>query len=281
MTTVHLLPIAGSDLHHRFPRESLAQRCHVTLDCRSGALTAEVDMEIGVGIPADVYREHIQRWTIPALKATVANNLLAEIQPIAQRVVDGYSSKLDNGNYVARFTEDAGEAIGQIEQVCGLVGGEGAELNVWGADDFFRPLGSKVEQAKDLHITSTTSDEKLTEVGQSVMADAKSNGIDEIDGLDDYLIGLRQAMRDAPALMLEKLYDEVGWVWDADDLKKPVSTILDVALDGYLVRGSEVWVKAHHHLVAAGDALVLLDRETALRELRAADSIAEGFQVAA
>ncbi len=191
--------VAGSDLYSKYPHETSHQPCFVELDCRTGALSAEVDPEIGNARPFDVHYGHRIRWTIPALKAAVANALLEEISPLAARICEGYDTRWDGHNTVAELDADAVAAEEQIEALCERAGGEGDEVVVWQADDWYAVLGTMAVQAEDLGVTSESTDEQLAAIAEREAARAEAEGVDEIDGLRDYLDQLRESAREDAA----------------------------------------------------------------------------------
>ena len=104
-----------NDLFCQYSGQFQQQDCFVELDCGSGILRAAYNCEIGNAVPFSVWHGHDRRYCIPCLTADAANSLLEELAPLAQRVVDGYTSEWDGSNHVARFTEDARLAEEEIE----------------------------------------------------------------------------------------------------------------------------------------------------------------------
>lgn len=189
---IQISEVRGTDLHLQYPGQHRPQSCFVELDCRDGRLSAEADPEIGNASPVDVHHGHRQRWTIPTLRAKAANGLLVEIVPLAERVCCGYRSEWNGSNHVARFTDDATMAIEQIASLCDAADHGGA-LVVWTAADWFAVDGNLESQAKQLGITAATTDEELDAIAKRVLSAAKSDDVDEIDGLDEHLRRVRDA----------------------------------------------------------------------------------------
>lgn len=195
--------VSGTELFHRYPRETSPQPCYVELDTRGeGKLSASYDAIIGSGVPMAVWNGVVLRWKIPALKAEAANALLDEIAPLAERIVDGAEVVWDGNNHVGRLTtEDARIAYDAIERLCEMSGGEGAEVSVWEASDYFEPCGHGhgdarlASIAREVGITARTSDARLAEIVDAEERKATENGIDMIRGVDDYLSECRAACR--------------------------------------------------------------------------------------
>jgi hypothetical protein len=196
MTKIEISPVTAS-LYHRYPRQTSPQDCYIELDCRTGALSADWDGEIGSAMPVDVWHGHRQRWGIPALRPDAANALIAEIAPLAQRVCDGYEEHWDGSNHVARFDTDAQEAIDAIDTLCERAGEEPTEqVQVWDASDWLGGIGDRDAQRRSLGITAATTDAQLAEIEARLVDEAHGEDVDEIDGLDRYLASLRDEARD-------------------------------------------------------------------------------------
>lgn len=181
-------------LYHRYPKETQAQPCFVELDVRSGKLRAAYDPVIGSGATRAVAQGFCQRWRIPALKAPVAAKLLAEIAVIAPRVIAGHEIRWNGEREVVRFSVDAIDAIDEIENLCDHADDDpAARVAVWTASEFFGPLGTVEMQARELGITSATTDEEIAAIAARETANAADNGVDEIEGAETYLRQLRGA----------------------------------------------------------------------------------------
>ena len=194
--------IGATDLHVRYPRQSDAQDCYVEIDTRGeGRLSASANGEIGNAIPFAVYHGLVLRFSIPALRGEAANVLLAEIAPLAERVVAGASEEWDGSNHVGRLDADATEASEEIERLCEMAGGENEEIVVWDASEYYDAIGrgrgdNRLRSvAREIGITARTSDTRLTEIEREEERKASVDGADESEGLSSYLEELRAACR--------------------------------------------------------------------------------------
>ena len=186
--TIH--PVAGAELHLHYPRQTSPQPCHVELDLRRGDLSASANTEIGNAVPMAVHHGHVQRWTIPALRANSVNALLAEIAPLAGRVVAGYTSEWDGSYHVAVLNEDATDAQSEIEALCDATRSDDeARLRVWSASDWFAAIGDRIAQAVGIGITAATTDDELDTIADRETAAA--DDVDVLEGLRPYLRDLR------------------------------------------------------------------------------------------
>jgi hypothetical protein len=192
--TIEITKVSGNYLHCQYPGQTSAQPVHVELDCREeGALSASYNPEIGSGVPETVHARFVLRWTIPALKADAANELLAKIAPLAERIVSGFDEVWNGSNFVGDFDDDADDACEDIEALCDKARGAGEDeaLSVWQAADWYAGVGSARAQAAELGITENTTDDQLVKIAAREAQNAKSDGVDVLNNLDKYLESIR------------------------------------------------------------------------------------------
>lgn len=191
MATVTITKVSGSSLYHRYRGQIEPQPVYVSLDCRNGSLsaiwTAERDSE-----PTEVRYGHVKRWSIPALKSDAANALLGKILPFAQRMVDGYDAEYMDGNTAAWFSDDAVDADRDIAQLCKGADDEDDHVSAWEAGMYLEGIGNADAQRKELGIDAETTDIQLEAIAAQLRAEAERDGIDILDGLDDYLDRLQR-----------------------------------------------------------------------------------------
>lgn len=101
-----------------YPRQTQAQGAYVELDLRNKTLSASHNAEIGNSVPFSVWHGHDRRYGIPnTASGEEINGLMAEIQPLVERVWAGYESVWDGNNHVAQLADDAEKAEREIEHV--------------------------------------------------------------------------------------------------------------------------------------------------------------------
>lgn len=82
-------------LFQLYPGQCSPQDCYLELDCETGELSASYDVQVGGGLPPNVYWGHARRYTIPCLTAEAVNDLMKDIAPLARRILKGYGTKYD------------------------------------------------------------------------------------------------------------------------------------------------------------------------------------------
>jgi len=195
-------------LHCHYDRQTNAQDIYVELDCRNETLGVNYNGEIGNAVPFSVYHGHEQRFGIPLLTTDATNSLLDEIAPIAERVAAGYASVWDGNNNVARFNDDAQEAIEEIGALCDAAFENADESDIiseWNAGDwlanttYYRDENKKQCKWNSMvsaeiegfgTITADTTDDEISAMTDEIDADADSNNI-IITGVDKYLTDIR------------------------------------------------------------------------------------------
>ena len=107
------------------------------------------------------------------------------------RVHAGHSVFWDGSNHVGRLTEDAADAMAEIEREIAASADDDDYIQVWDAGDWLQ-----LSSAEDLEITAETTDEELDAIAKRLTDEAKHEGVDEIEGLDSYLDDMRQRVID-------------------------------------------------------------------------------------
>lgn len=197
---ITVIEVEGTELHHQYRGQNKPQPCHVSLDCESRTLTAGYDPEIGGAVPFAVHHGIVRRWGIPSLKEAAANALLAEIAPLAERVVAGYERTWDGNNHVGEYSEDAQEAIESIRDLCDRARADADEhstVQVWDAGDWFGGIGRWEAQCEALGITAETTDDELRAIEAAAEVEAANNGVDVLNGVRDHLEWLREKADEA------------------------------------------------------------------------------------
>ncbi len=114
--------IEGDTLHPLYVQYSgqyRPQTAHVEIDPEDMTISAAADSEIGNSVSALVWHGRVQSYTVDnRLTAVEVNDLMAEIQPLAERLAAGYNCEWNGSNWVGSLTDDALEADGEITEIC-------------------------------------------------------------------------------------------------------------------------------------------------------------------
>jgi len=117
LSITHLDPAEPHALFCQFASQSGPQDAYIELDLRDGSMYADYNSEIGSAIPMAVYFGSIHRYTIPSLMADAANWIMDRIAPLCQRVLDGVSWEYDGSRTDASLSNDAQDAVDEIERL--------------------------------------------------------------------------------------------------------------------------------------------------------------------
>ena len=193
-TQVRVCEIAGKDLWCHYTHQTSAQGCYVELDCETGRFTADYNPEIGYGVPEAVWHGCTRRYEIPCLLADPANKLLAELRPLAQRIVDGYETIWDGNNHVGSLDEDAQTAEAELARCCTELMEQPNEADCiveWDAEEWL----SGCDVAAEYGITAQTTDKELDAIAKRIENEADANIM--ISDLPSYLRSVREEVAEA------------------------------------------------------------------------------------
>lgn len=189
---VTVTPVEGDALHLQYRGQNGTQPAFVVLNCAAAELTAEACSIIGCGWPMDVHNGIVRRWRIPALTETAANALLAEIAPLAERVVAGFERVWDGNDHVGEFDDDATAAIERIGSLCDRDWSD-QTIEVWDAADWYGGVGGRDAQRSSLGITAETTDEELAAI---IEREERNAAPRIIEGSGRYITRLRDEAND-------------------------------------------------------------------------------------
>ncbi|WP_331756644.1 hypothetical protein [Streptomyces sp. NBC_01568] len=197
---------SSTELHRHYSGQSESQNAYIELDLKEGSLLADFDSEVGDGVPFSVYHGFERRYAIPVLTGASANRLMADLAPLAERILADWEEHWDGSNMVARLGADAQEAEELIEERLGihLPPQEQREqfdtedlVAEWGLDGALN--GCEVEE---YGITADTTDGRLDEIAADIRANLAECGegtVVVVHGLEDHLRQLRDGLTDADA----------------------------------------------------------------------------------
>ena len=178
------------------PAELGDQTTRMTLDVQTGDLWCDTDWATG-STPADViYGRHL-RWEMPALTADAANRLMAEVAPLAQRILDGTGTEWHPGllRYVRIHTPDSVAAQEQIAALTDPDQDWPVEdlVQVWDAADWLRT--DCTDLTAEFGIRADTTDKDVDGIAARILDDAQAHGVIVIPDLDRFLLAQRDELR--------------------------------------------------------------------------------------
>lgn len=186
----HLDPAEQDALYCHYSRQYGPQPAFIELDTQSGHMWAGYNPEIGNAVPMEVWHGLTRRYSLPVILSTDrANELMDEIAPLAQRVLDGTEEHWNGSNHVARMNEDAEDAEREIQALIEFNGESGQLCYIDDdlIDDWMAPVRTDIESA----IIAGRTDAEI-------MAEYQGTGADEdspiIYGLDEYIESVRSEL---------------------------------------------------------------------------------------
>jgi hypothetical protein len=186
-----------AELYRQYAGQSEPQPAYIALDLESGQMWASYDANIGNGHSFDVHYGIERQYGIPLLTAAAANRVMAELRPLAERIIADSEVEWDNGNRVGVLGEDAKAAEEELEEQLGL-GYDPDQAQHFTPDDLIAvwPIDGAVNgsEVDEYDITAATTDQRLEEIAAGIVNDLAACGEGSVavcDGLDDHLRELR------------------------------------------------------------------------------------------
>ena len=86
--------------------QSSPQECYIELDTRDGSMTADYNVEIGHMTPLSVWKGEVRRWKIPLMTTDRANQLMDEIAPKVQELLDEIEGCDEWSDYATQLEDE-------------------------------------------------------------------------------------------------------------------------------------------------------------------------------
>lgn len=100
-------PFAADAMYCRYPRQDAAQDGIVEFNMQTGKLSVGYNPEIGNAIPMDVYDGRVIRWYCAPVQGDNIADMLAEIAPHAQAMLDASHGRADEAMAVHGYADEA------------------------------------------------------------------------------------------------------------------------------------------------------------------------------
>lgn len=198
---VTITPVTEPDeLYCHYSGQFQTQQAILSLDLESGEMTCSYNAEIGTGIPASVYHQRTIWLDIPTLTADAANQLMDDVEPLAQRIVDGAEIEWDGNNHVGSLNEDAQAALDEMAAACAEENFDATStVNEFAAADWYIDLAD--ESIARLGLTADSTDVELEQMADAEQKEARTadsnSGYTVLVGAVDWLHDRREELRDA------------------------------------------------------------------------------------
>lgn len=206
---IHLNTNDPAQLHCQYPGEMTPQVVCISLDLEDGDFDIAYDPNVGGGRSAREFHGIVQRWVLESTPtASAANDLLDELTPAAQAMLNTATVEFDGSNWVGRC-DDPDDLAGQIED---LDDGSLPVVEVHDAADWIEDIDEELA-AVGRSITADTSDDEINTIADEIESAARSqcsgggNAEDYmiIEGLGEYLTEHRDNLRDGERSHVEDL----------------------------------------------------------------------------
>ncbi|WP_223554330.1 hypothetical protein [Pseudomonas sp. BF-R-01] len=127
-------------LYQKYARQLQPQPAYIAIDICRGEIEADVNGEVGNGVPFSVWHGLVRRYRVPSNvrgSAIAAFLRSAEFQVLATRIVGGAEDVWDGNNRVGKLSDDAKVAEEELEALIRVEldgGDEYTHAQIWDAD---------------------------------------------------------------------------------------------------------------------------------------------------
>ena len=207
MTALIIVPCEPTHLHQQYPGQNNVQGTFVELDLETGRMEASYNPEIGNAVPVAVWHDRVLRFDLSGpLRGAVATELLHDLAPDAQIVLDRAEIDWDGNNHVGKLDEVGAAASARMEKIIAQYGGDGDEIYSVDADECFdadekaefverfRSYAQTLIQGSDGHLTDRELQMENAPAYQAILDefhdDDDETGKEEspvIEGFQDFL----------------------------------------------------------------------------------------------
>lgn len=199
--------VSIDELYKRYPGQNNRQPCHLALDLEDGELACGYNPEVGPphAVPRYVWADRSRWLDMPLLTPDLANQLLGEAAPIAQRILDGAEIRWDGNDHRGRLNDAAQDAFDELVTL--IDDYRHNEPEVWDAADWYAQGDQDTDEIRDEYgIFAGSTDEQLDAVVERMCAEAagSSDGRVLLVNVDDYVSHLRDEARDVLRHELEE-----------------------------------------------------------------------------
>jgi len=180
-------------LYVQYDGQVTVQPTYVEIDLDSGNLSADYSGDVGGGVPERVWNGDVVRYAIdPDLTASEINQLLDDISPAAQQLIEHRPERDYAGTIAGQLVIVATDTVDPIQQLCDRQTESGG---IWDADMWIEADGMNQPLCKDhnidgINLRHDSTDKELDEIARKLQELARDEGV-TLENLDSYLIDQR------------------------------------------------------------------------------------------
>ena len=203
-------------LYHRYPGQYSEQGAYIEIDFQDRVMLASWNAEIGNGIPFSVYHGLCHRFSVSSrLFSEAINELLFDLEELANEALAGFRTRWDGSNWVGEFTGEAQEALEMIENIAReCIVDNVIVVDCWG--DWF-------QEYADLQYAFAYT-ETAEEFEKSVCAEVEENGhilaasedlvVYTVESVVNHIEGVNELSE-----LNDLSQDYPGWLLDQEEVK--------------------------------------------------------------
>lgn len=185
-------------LFERYEGQLKPQPAFLELDPQNGSVRFGTDLEVGNGVPMDVWHHRVLRWDVPPnLTGRGCAEVYGEMSPLLEQVASGHSIEWDGHNMVGRMTEAAREASEGIEDRLRGAHESFECAEVWDAGEWIWVGQTLTSLGEHLGITPDTTDQEIAAIAETEQQiAAREHGAVLFGDLSKELRDVRERLRE-------------------------------------------------------------------------------------
>lgn len=192
MTTVKIE--RDVDIYCHYEGQTNAQPAEIVLECESGRLVARYNPEIGNAVSGHRWHGRECAWDLDnSLSDAAVIEILEEIKPLCQEILDGYECVWNGSNNIGRLDDRATECDTHlvpdtINKMTAAAAANGDVVVHWDADEFYAYAGCHADMVKRMLLGG---EESVLAVIAEDESDFNEGELD-LTGVSDYIDTLEE-----------------------------------------------------------------------------------------
>jgi len=190
-----------NELFLKYSSQSQPQDAILCLNIENHELSAYVDCNIGPSISGRAYHDLDIEWKIPPLKIKPLENLMKEVETLCQTILEDSRVDWDGSNWRGYLGCDADHVKDQIQNI--IDNNDFDCSKIWGSWDACDWISECIQYFRneciinnEHKITAKTTNKEIENLAEKLEEEAKNEHDVTIEGTEDYLISLRDNLRD-------------------------------------------------------------------------------------
>lgn len=186
-------------LYQRYQGQTRPQDVYVQIDWEEKKISTDWNGEIGNSVPFSVWHGRVDQFSLPAgILPTEANQIMEEIEPIAEKLSALFTCEWDGSNHVGRWTSEGKDKLQDLADKIEVLGHDARCVQVWDAGEYFQSDNTATDFAQTLdwsdNAKATEHFEKWIEENTE---DDAGEGPITLENVDNFVTQIREQIEEA------------------------------------------------------------------------------------